>query len=179
MSWCLHLLHHKAVLSSPEEQGKREDPQPDSFAAVGWPDCPGSSRNSIRQQDKECIVLQHEDFGGQLMWVFNTMCWSTLKAQRSLSLINNKMVMLLLLQQLGVQQERNNNNNNMKNNNKNITQSLKSWYCAPISTMMKQQQQQQWCPWLTMTMSLHQRITQLPTKLWLVLMPSSVVGHIV
>ena len=44
MSWYWCLLHHKAVLSSPKEQGEREDPQPDSFAAVGWAYCPGSSR---------------------------------------------------------------------------------------------------------------------------------------
>ena len=44
MSWYQHLLHCKAALSSPKEQGEREDLQPDSFAAVGWADCPGSSR---------------------------------------------------------------------------------------------------------------------------------------
>ena len=38
------LLHCKAVLSSPEKQSERKDPQPDSFTAVGWADCPGSSR---------------------------------------------------------------------------------------------------------------------------------------
>ena len=61
-----------------------------------------------------------------LSGLFNTMCPSTLKAQRSLSSINNKTLMLQLLQQLVVQQERNNNKNNMKNkNNKNTTQSFK------------------------------------------------------
>ena len=43
-SWYQILLHYKAVLSSPKEQGERKDPQPDSFTAVGWTDCPGSSR---------------------------------------------------------------------------------------------------------------------------------------
>ena len=46
MSWYWHLLYCKAVLSSPEEQGERKDPQPDSFTAVGWADCPGSSRKN-------------------------------------------------------------------------------------------------------------------------------------
>ena len=41
MSWYWCLLHCKAALSSSEEQCEGEDPQPDSFTAVGWADRPG------------------------------------------------------------------------------------------------------------------------------------------
>ena len=57
MSWYRRLLHHKAALSSPEEQGERKDPQSDSFAAVGW-DCPGSSRKTHQMTGQGvCCIL--------------------------------------------------------------------------------------------------------------------------
>ena len=57
ISWYQQLLHHKAVLSSPKEQGEREDPQP-SFAAVGWTDCPGSSRKKHQMTGQRvCHIL--------------------------------------------------------------------------------------------------------------------------
>ena len=56
-SWYQCLLQYKAVHSSPKEQGERKDPQPDSFAAVGWADCPGCQEKSMRQQDKECVIF--------------------------------------------------------------------------------------------------------------------------
>ena len=54
MSWYWCLLHCKAALSSPV----REDPQPDSFTAVGWADCPGLSRKKHQTtgQRVSCIL---------------------------------------------------------------------------------------------------------------------------
>ena len=58
MSWYQCLLHYKAVLSSPKEQGETEDLQPDSFAVVGWGDCPGSSRKKHQMTGQGvCCIL--------------------------------------------------------------------------------------------------------------------------
>ena len=57
-SWKWHLLHCKAALSSCKEQGEREDPQPDSFVAVAWTDCPGSSRKNHQTTGQGvCCIL--------------------------------------------------------------------------------------------------------------------------
>ena len=61
MSWYQHLLHHKATLSLPEEQGEREDPQPDSFTAVGWADCPGSYVSINIEGPEESFFDQQQD----------------------------------------------------------------------------------------------------------------------
>ena len=78
--WCI--LHHNAVLSSPKEQGEREDPEPDSFTAVVWSDCSGSSR---KNHQMTCVIFQQEDFGGQLVWALQSYVAINIEGNRILS----------------------------------------------------------------------------------------------
>ena len=85
------------------------------------------------------------------------------------------MVMLLLLQQPGgATAEEQQQHEEQQQEHHPIIQEL------VVHTHLDNDEAQWWHqqqhPWLTMTMSLHQRITQLPTKLGLVLETSSVVG---
>ena len=127
----------------------------------------GHQEKNIRQQDKECVIIRHEDFGRQLVWAFQGYVSIMIEGPEE-SFFNQQQDADAATPGLVVQQER--------NNNKKTTQSFKSWYCAPILTTTTHQWQLWQFPWLMMTMSLHQRIAQLPTKL---LMTSSVVDHIV
>ena len=91
MSWYWDLLNCKAALSSPKGQCEREDPQPDSFAAVVWSDCSGSSRK--KASDDRTRSVSYFDMRilvDSLSGNFKAMWLSALKAQRSLSSIKEQ-----------------------------------------------------------------------------------------
>ena len=57
----LHFLHLKNKV-------KEKIPNQTALQQLGGLTVLGHQEKNIRQQDKECVVFQHEDFGGQLIW---------------------------------------------------------------------------------------------------------------
>ena len=61
--WCF--LHHTTTLSAPKEQVIQNQTATQQLNGLI---VRSREVKSIRQEDKECIVFRHEDFGGQLLW---------------------------------------------------------------------------------------------------------------
>ena len=61
-------MYHKTEVPASQEPSQGKDSHQSSSQQLTWLIVQSKAEKIIRKVNKECIVFQHEDFGGQLVW---------------------------------------------------------------------------------------------------------------